>query len=95
MEKRIYLKDWLELKPYDKQTVTDGYYLKICNEVKDAIIKNDRQNLLQIFLTKSEIVLFVCFLTTYFEDLISETNIWNSFIKAHQKLYNKQLPFLI
>lgn len=34
MEKRIYIKDWLRLKPYIKQTKTDIYYLKICNEVK-------------------------------------------------------------
>ncbi|NLN24186.1 MAG: DUF3843 family protein [Bacteroidetes bacterium] len=34
-----------------------------------------------------------CFLTSYFEDLISETNIWNSFVRTHQRLYRKQLPF--
>jgi len=37
MENRIYIKDWLELKPYEKQTLTDSYYLKICNDVKKAI----------------------------------------------------------
>lgn len=35
----------------------------------------------------------VCFLTSYFEDLISETNIWNSFVTYHTELYNKPLPF--
>ena len=34
-----------------------------------------------------------CFLTAYFEDLISETNIWNSFIRLHKRLYDKPLPF--
>lgn len=37
--------------------------------------------------------LLSCFLTSYFEDLISGTNIWNAFVRAHQRLYNKQLPF--
>ena len=36
-----------------------------------------------------------CFLTSYFEDIISETDIWNTFIKTHQKLYKKSLPFYI
>ena len=34
MDKKIVTKDWLELKPYEKQTITDSYYLKICNDFK-------------------------------------------------------------
>ena len=34
-----------------------------------------------------------CFIVSYFEDIISETNIWTSFVEMHQKLYNKKLPF--
>lgn len=39
-KQRIYIQQWLDLKPYTKQTVTDSYYLKICNEVKQAIVTN-------------------------------------------------------
>ncbi len=46
-----------------------------------------------MYLDKKEIDVLSCFLTSYFEDLISETNIWNSFITTHKRLYNKQLPF--
>ncbi|MCF6170017.1 MAG: DUF3843 family protein [Bacteroidales bacterium] len=95
MQKRIYIKDWLELKPYEKQTVTDSYYLKVCNDVKRAITINKQSFVLQMYLDKKEIDILACFLTSYLEDIISETNIWNSFISTHQRLYKKQLPFYI
>ena len=93
MDKRIYIADWLEFKPYEKQTQSDNYYLKICNEVKRVITTNKQSFVFQIYLDKKEIDYLACFLTSYLEDLISETNIWNSFVKAHQRLYKKQLPF--
>jgi len=93
MDKKIYIKDWLELKPYDRQSPTDSYYLKICNEVKNAITKDKNSDIHQIHLEDEGVDYLSCFLTSYFEDLISGTNIWNSFIRIHQRLYKKQLPF--
>ena len=95
MGNRIYIKDWLELKPYEKQTVTDSYYLKICNDVKKSITTNKQSFVLQIYLDKKDIDILACFLTSYLEDIISETNVWNSFVKTHQRLYKKHLPFYI
>lgn len=95
MEKRIYIKDWLELKPYEKQTVTDSYYLKICNDVKSTITTNKQSFVLQVYLDKKDIDYLACFLTSYLEDIISETNIWNSFVKIHKRLCKKQLPFYV
>ena len=92
-KENIYIKQWLELKPYDKQISTDSYYLKLCNQVKKAIVTNKQLFILQTYLDYDEIDVLACFLTSYFEDLISETNIWNSFVKYHTELYNKQLPF--
>ena len=86
LKERIYIKQWLDLKPYDNQAPTDYFYLKLCNEVKQSLV-------LQLYLEKSEIDILACFLTSYFEDLISGTNIWNSFIRIHKRLYGKQLPF--
>ncbi len=95
MENRIYIKDWLELKPYEKQTITDSYYLKICNDVKKSITTNKQSFVLQIYLDKKDIDILACFLTSYLEDIISGTDLWNSFVKTHQRLYKKQLPFYI
>lgn len=93
MDKRIYIKEWLELKPYEKLAATDSYYLKICNSVKRVITTNKQSFILQRYLETKNIDLLSCFLTSYFEDLISETNIWNSFVQTHQQLYKKHLPF--
>jgi len=90
---KIYLKDWLELKPYDRQYPSDGFYLKICNKVIDEINRSEHYTDLQTFLTTEDFKKFSCFLTSYFEDIISETNIWASFIEANQTLIQKQLPF--
>ena len=90
---RIYILEWLELKPYTKQVVTDSFYLNLCNEVKHAITSCETSFALLMYLNKSEINTLSIFLTSYFEDLVSGSNVWNTFIRCHTKLYNKSLPF--
>lgn len=92
MKDRIYINQWLELKPYDTQTLTDHYYLKLSNKLKDILYAPDSFVLL-MYIEKEEIDLFSCFLTSYFEDIISGTNIWNTFTRIHKKHYHKSLPF--
>ena len=82
---KIYIKTWAAFKPYDKQAKTDLYYLKICNEVKQALVKNPKSFSLNIFLEPEEIDTLCCFLTSYFEDVISGTTIWNSFVRRHRR----------
>ena len=89
---RIYIKDWLELKPYEKQTTTDAYYLQLSNKVKDKLI-NNHYDIISHYFDEEFINLLSCFLVSYFEDIISETNIWTSFVELHKELYNKPLPF--
>lgn len=95
MNKKIYLRDWLLFKPYSSQTATDSYYLKLSNDVKFALTNNRQSFVLQIYLEKTALNQLACFLTSYFEDVISETKIWNSFIGIHKRLYKKQLPFYV
>lgn len=90
MAKQIYIKDWLTLKPYERQTITDAFYLKVCNKVKNAIVK---ESSISEFLDEEGLTYLSCFLTSYLEDIISETNIWTTFIRLHKNLYNKELPF--
>lgn len=92
MKERIYIKQWLELKPYEKPTITDGYYLKLCNDIKKKLISN-YYDILSEYFDAEFINILSCFITSYFEDVISETNIWKSFVKTHQELYGKKLPF--
>jgi hypothetical protein len=91
-KKGVYIDQWLDFKPYDKEMKTDNYYLGIAGEIKKVFILNDSLPL-PIALREDEINELSCFITSYFEDIISGTNIWNTFIKYHEKLYHKRLPF--
>lgn len=90
---KIYIQDWLALKPYQHQTITDGYYLKLSNEVKQAILSDRTSLVFLMYITKKDIDLLSCFLCAWFEDIVSQTNIYGSFVSIHKRLYNKQLPF--
>jgi hypothetical protein len=92
-KKKIYIKDWLLLKPYETQTLTDGYYLQLCNKVKQFLLPPNEPSVIQMYLEDEEIDLLACYLTSWFEDLVSGSNVWNTFIKVHKNLYNKPLPF--
>lgn len=92
MKSRVYIKQWLDLKPYDKQTPSDNYYLTISNKIHKVLYSPDSFILL-MYIKKHDLEVLSCFLASYFEDIISETNIWNTFTTIHQKLYNKKLPF--
>ncbi|MFB9055153.1 DUF3843 family protein [Mariniflexile ostreae] len=92
MKNKIYIKHWLSLKPQNYSGKTDLYYLKIANKISDNF--NDTLTLtLSEYMSKDERAMFCCFLACYFEDIISETNIWFAFKSMHQSLYNKPLPF--
>ncbi len=93
MKDRIYIQDWLEMKPYDKQKPTDLYYLRICNEIKEGLEEDPYLNYTLIELIgKKYVNSFICFIVSYFEDLISESGLWSAFIHAHKKLYGTFLP---
>lgn len=93
MKNGIFLEDWLVLKPYKRQTSTDSYYIGLCNKVKKLILSDGRDKLIAVYLDQEDINNLACFLTSYLEDLVSDTNIWNSFVRVHLRLYGKQLPF--
>lgn len=90
---RIYIHDWLTLKPYKHQTITDSYYLKLCNEVKQTILSEKTAFVFLRYISKEEIDILSIFLCSWFEDVISQTNIYGSFVNIHKRLYNKPLPF--
>lgn len=90
--KKIYIQEWLSIKPYDKQVKTDSYYLKLSNDIKSILEKNISDELFN-YVDENDLNALCCFIASYFEDIISNTNIWNSFITLHTNIYNKKLPF--
>lgn len=93
MNSKIFIKDWLRLKPYKNQGPTDLYYLKIANDVKKVFMKYSGFGLSAEIHNENLVNLFSCFLTSYFEDIISKSGIWEAFISMHVKMYGKKLPF--
>lgn len=91
-KKRLYIKDWLKLKPYNTPTLTDRYYLDLCNKVNDVLLKK-YNHLLTNYLDKEFVRMFPCFLVSYFEDIVSETHIWSGFLSTYKSMYNKAFPF--
>ena len=92
MNNKIYIKQWLALKPYEKQVSSDSYYLQLSNILKKSLLSKDSA-ILSVYLDEPQVDLLACFLTSYFEDLISETHVWNTFTTIHFEQYGKILPF--
>lgn len=88
--KKIYPKEWLELHPYKQTDSTDLYYTGIANKLysclNDSIISytfDDDDNMRYISLC----------LAAWFEDVISQTGIWQAFTAECKKRYGSYLPF--
>lgn len=88
---RIYLSDWQKFKPETINSKTDIYYLNISNKVFEALKATKNQIIFQK-LSLNEIKELSCFLTAYFEDVISQTNIWKAFATKHYELYKSFVP---
>ena len=91
-KKGIFIDQWLKLKPYKKHSPVDLYYLKLVNRVYEEIKRNPLIPL-DFYMEEAEKQLLSCFLISYFEDIISSTNVWNTFIQKHEEMYAKKLPF--
>jgi hypothetical protein len=80
LKKKVYIDDWKSLKPYNGHSATDLYYLKIANEVCDELVFYTDT----FFNKEIDPILLSCFITSYFEDVISKTRIFETFRNKHQ-----------
>jgi len=69
MKNKIYIREWLSLKPYQNHTEADSYYLDICNEVYAIIQKHRDYKTLKSLLYEKDIKLLSVILVCYFEDI--------------------------
>ena len=86
---RIVLKDWLEYHPYDKEVPSDHFYIALSDDIQHEILFIDVED----HLVGVDYKCLACMLVCYFEDIVSQTDMWTSFINKHHKLYGKYLPF--
>lgn len=94
-KQRIYSGDWKPLHPYTGSASTDLYYITLANKVLAAIrsIENDLAEDDYRKINPSEQKELACILTAYFEDVISQTGIFQAFSRVYQQKYGKPLPF--
>ncbi len=92
---QIFSPDWLDIHPYHNTIQSDLYYTKLANRVLDALSKTlqEIEDQHYLALTDDEQKKLSCILTAYFEDIISESNIWNSFTRITQAKTGQWLPF--
>ncbi len=87
---QVFAKDWKEFHPDNDSSQTDSYYIKLCNKILNQYPLIPEESMLANSTNKKELV---CMLVAYFEDIVSEARIWQSFTEEHFRLYGKYLPF--
>ena len=94
-KQRIYSGDWKTLHPYTGSAPTDLYYITLANKVlaairpiEEALADDDYRKI-----DDSEQKELACILTAYFEDIISQTGIFQAFTRVYHRRFGKPLPF--
>lgn len=89
-QKKIFPVEWLKIHPYKQANAIDTYYTNIANEIYNSLLF---LGITESLLNDEEAQEISCCLAAYFEDVVSQTNIWRSFITENRKLYGRPLPF--
>lgn len=90
MKKVIFPKDWIQLQPYEVADMTDLYYTNIANQIYEIIMTAGYD---KYFDTKDEVKHLALCIAAYFEDVISQTKIWETFTEECKRRYGKYIPF--
>ena len=88
--KKIYPKKWLELHPYKQTNSVDQYYVGIANEIHKRLYSS---TIADAFEEEENIHYTSLCLAAWFEDVISQTGIWQAFTAECRKRYGAYLPF--
>lgn len=88
--KKIFAKDWLILQPYAQTDEVDYYYTDLADKVYNVLLYSQIAN---DFPIDANMRFTAIALTSWFEDVISQTNIWRTFTAECKKRYGYYLPF--
>ena len=91
--KKIYPKQWLQYHPYTKTDAVDRYYCDIVNKLLKVIYEYDIAPDDPIIDTEELYQDTAIFLGAWFEDVISQTGVWQAFTSECEKRYGSRLPF--
>ena len=82
--------DFLVWQPtYPQIQETDPYYWEVCNRLADDALETE----LGKKVPKSVIKRLSLCAVGYFQDIISDSGVWRSFVEANRKLYGWSVPF--
>ena len=85
----ITLRDIRKGHPFGVSSPTDADYVRISKAVFDRL----RYTPFGAERSEEELKRIAIKLTMYFEDIVSEIDLWHSLVQKHQQLYGKPLPF--
>ena len=88
--KKIYPKEWLELHPYRQTNSVDQYYVDTANDIYGKLYSS---TIADAFEEEEDIRHTSLCLAAWFEDVISQTGIWQAFTAECRKRYGAYLPF--
>ena len=84
-----FAKDIVAGHPMRKSCSTDLYYAKVCNELLQCVMWVTSEEDIDVGV-KEDIAITVAL---YFEDIVSDSGIWHSFVKKNRELYGFWVPF--
>ena len=91
--KRIFRNSWLEVRPFEKDLPTDQFYVRLCNRLKELCYRNT--GLVSEFkeLEENDYEVLSCMAAAYFEDVVTGTGVFQTFVRICRKKCGKTLPF--
>ena len=92
-KQRVFISDWMSRRPYKNHSSVDVHYLQIANRVLKVISTDSTCDELIRIIGNEWLMPLSVFLTSYLEDIVSDTRIWESFHIQHQNIYTSPLPF--
>ena len=90
--RKIYPREWVSMHPYTKTDATDNYYCKLVNRIIEVLYDYD---IMEGEIEPEDEVYedTAIFLVGWFEDIISQTCVWQVFTSQCEKRYGSRLPF--
>lgn len=86
----IFPQDWVLRHPYKQTDEVDHYYSQLANRVYHRLRESPMYDMEEIF---GDTKLLAIYLTCWFEDIISGTNVWRTVNRECQRRIGAKLPF--
>lgn len=87
--KKIYVKEWMSFQPYARQDETDSYYVRVANHIAECLVGMVGERY-----SAHSLYGIAIYLTLWFQDVISQTGIWEAFTNECRKRYGQPVPFM-